>query len=90
MELEMDLLPSRIFFQKGSNYKCQFCTKTCAPSNLVSQVSGISEKKHKDEVPDILGWNQNIERSCKPRFWSTELNDMCFKSTEKLVKDECM
>ena len=63
--------------------------------NICTFKSGLSslrhiQEKHKDEVPDILGWNQNIERSCKPRFWSTELNDMCFKSTEKLAKDECM
>ena len=38
MELDMDCLISRIFLQKASSYKCQFCTKVCSSSRLVSQV----------------------------------------------------
>ena len=38
MELEIDCLTSRILLQKVCSYKCQFCTKVCASSRLVSQV----------------------------------------------------
>ena len=34
----MDCLTSRILLQKVCSYKCQFCTKVCASSRLVSQV----------------------------------------------------
>ena len=41
---------SRIFFQKFCSYKCQFCTKVCASSRLVSQVQMMVgeniKKKH--------------------------------------------
>ena len=30
VELDMNLHTPRIFFQKDSSYKCQFCTKICA------------------------------------------------------------
>ena len=42
MELEIDCLTSRILLQKASNYKCQFCTKICASSRLVSQIPMIT------------------------------------------------
>ena len=34
VELEINFHVSRIFFQKDSNHKCQFCTKVRAPSRL--------------------------------------------------------
>ena len=30
VELDVNLHTPRIFFQKDSSYKCQFCTKICA------------------------------------------------------------
>ena len=42
MELEKDCLTSRILLQKVCSYKCQFCTKVCASSRLVSQVHMIA------------------------------------------------
>ena len=38
----MDCLTSRILLQKVCSYKCQFCTKVCASSRLVSQVHMIA------------------------------------------------
>ena len=38
IELEMHCLRSRILLQKACSYKCQFCTKVCASSRLISQV----------------------------------------------------
>ena len=43
----MDCLTSRILLQKVCSYKCQFCTKVCAPSRLVSQVYMIAEQNIK-------------------------------------------
>ena len=34
----MDCLTSWMLSQKASSYKCQFCTKECASSRLISQV----------------------------------------------------
>ena len=48
MGLEMYLLTSSILFQKDSNYNCQFYTKNCAPSRLVSQVYVWA--KYKDDI----------------------------------------
>ena len=38
MELEMDCLTSRILLQNVFSYKCQFCTKVCVSSRLISQI----------------------------------------------------
>ena len=42
MELEMDCLALRILLQNFCSYKCQFFTKVCASSRLVSQVHMIA------------------------------------------------
>ena len=38
MELKVNLHTSRILFPKDSSYKCQFYTKVCALSRLVSKI----------------------------------------------------
>ena len=45
MEVEMDCLTSRILLQKACSYKCQFCTKVCASSRLVSQVYMVTGQR---------------------------------------------
>ena len=42
MELEVDCLTSRTLLQNVCSYKCQFCSKVCASSRLVSQVYVIA------------------------------------------------
>ena len=46
----MNFHVSRVLFQKDSSYKCQFCTKVCAPSRLVSKFWAIC----KDSPTKIL------------------------------------
>ena len=45
MEVEMDCLTSRILLQKACNYKCQFCTKVCASSRLISQIYMVTGQR---------------------------------------------
>ena len=47
-------------------------------------------RKYEDKVTDVLDSNQNIETTCKSKFTLTERKYLLIKSTEKLVKDECM
>ena len=74
VELKMNLHSSMILFQKDFNYKCQFCTKLRAWSRLISQ----GRAKYKDEVPDVLGSNQNIETSYKNKL-KLKMKDKHFK-----------
>ena len=64
MELEMDCLTLRILLQKVCSYKCQFCTKVCASSRLVSQVHMIAGKNIK-KLTDVSDPNQNVETTLK-------------------------
>ena len=61
MELKMDRLAPKILQQKYFSHKCQFFTKLCASSRLISQVQDMGGKKEK-KVPDLLDSNQNIRR----------------------------
>ena len=81
--MKMNLYISRILLWEDSSYKYQFCIKLSAPSKLVTQVWA----KDEDEAPDVTGSYQNIETSFKNKLRLTVLKDLCFKSTEKLVKD---
>ena len=45
--------------------------------------------KHKDEVPDVLGSNQNIQPSCKTKLKLTELKRFIFQKYRKTSQDEC-
>ena len=61
MELEMDCLTSRILLRKGCSYKCQFCTKVCASSRLVSQIPIKMLKQH--------ATHQTCNFTNSPHFW---------------------
>ena len=39
--------------------------------------------KHKDEVPDVLGSNQNIQPSCKTKLKLTELKKIHISKVQK-------
>ena len=80
----MYLLTSSILFPNNSNYKCQFCTKVRLPLKMVQQVYGC--EKYRDKGPDVSGSDKNIKTPCNTKLKLTELNDLYFKSTEKLAK----
>ena len=64
-------------------YKFQRGTKVLAHSRLASHVWA----KYKDEIPDVPGYNENIETSYTNRVKLTKLKDLCFFF--KKNKTEC-
>ena len=70
MEVEMDFLTLRILLQKVCSYKCQFCTKICASSRLVSQVHTMMARQNikKKSIPDVSDPNQNVEATCNSKL----------------------
>lgn len=54
-----------------------------ASSRLVSHVWA----KCKDEVPDVSGYNKNIEKSCKSKLKLAKRKDLYLRSTDKLAKE---
>ena len=85
----MHHLISRKHLQKNCSAKQQFYTKVWPSRRLVTHVLTIWAK-YKDVIPDVSDFTQNIAASCKSKLRLSELKDLNVKSTEKLVKDECM
>ena len=54
-----------------------------ASSRLVSHVWA----KCKDEVPDVSGYNKNIEKSCESKLKLAKRKDLYLRSTDKLAKE---
>ena len=82
MELKMDCMTSRILLQKVCSYKCQFCTKVCASSRLVSSSYDCWEK-HKEKALDVLDPNQNVKTTCNSKLKSAKLKDLFIKRVQK-------
>lgn len=74
MDLKMYFAISRILFQKDSSYKSPFSTKDRATPKLVSRIPGVS------------GSNQNVETPYNTKLKLPKLEDLCFRTTEKLAK----
>ena len=87
MKLEMGCLTSVILLKKSSSYKCQLCTKLCAPSRMVSQVSvmagqNIKKKYLKCHIP-VKMLKQNAIHNSSLQNLKIYLSKGCGKANQK-------
>ena len=82
MEVEMDCLTLRKLLKCQFFYKCQFCTKVCASSRLVSQAHMMAGQNIKKKY---LMCQIPVKLLKQHRIPNSSLNQ---KGAEKLVKDQ--